>query len=458
MRAISLADTTLCREDGSFSFKEKIEIARQLERLGVDAIELPEIRNAAADVLLVRTVSSFVKKAVLSVAAGLTAESVENAAAALSAAAHPEIRIELPVSPVGMEYQCHKKPPKMLEWIAQVVKQAREKCERVEFCAVDATRAEPGFLEEALRTALEAGATAITVCDNAAQMLPDDFAAFMGALAKETALPVGVKCDNRHGLAAAAAILACKAGIGKVKTAVGGNVVDLAGFAGLLRDGGENYGLSCGVRYTEMRRIIHQIAWVAQSEGREQSAVPASAAGEGFVLDAKDSLQSVAAAIKKLGYDLSDEDQMKVFEEVRRVAAKKPVGAKELDAIIASTALQVPSAYTLETYVINNGNIISSSAQITLRREGESLQGIALGDGPVDAAFRTIESIIGRHFELDDFQIQAVTEGQEAVGAAVVKLRAGGKLYSGSGISTDIIGASIRAYLGAVNKIVYEEG
>lgn len=458
MRSIALADTTLCRENGSFSFKEKIEIARQLEKLGVNTIELPEITNPKTDILLVRTVSSFVKKATLSVAAGLTRESVENAAAALSAAQHREIRIELPVSPVGMEYQCHKKPPKMLDWISEVVAFAKEKCDNVEFSAVDATRAEESFLTEAIRRASAAGATSITVCDSAARMLPDDFAGFMAKIVAETALPLGVKCDNHTGLASAEAILAAKAGVSKVKTAVGGNVVDLASFAGMVRECGENYGFSTGLRHTEMNRIIHQIEWIGKSAGHENAVPSAASSAEALVLDAGDTPESVAAAVRTLGYDLSDEDQVKVYEEVQRVAAKKPVGAKELDAIVASTALQVPAAYKLESYVINNGNIISSSAQITLSHDGKTMQGIALGDGPVDAAFRTIEKIIGRHYELDDFQIQSVTEGQEAVGSAVVKLRAGGKLYSGNGISTDIIGAGIRAYLGAVNKIAYEEG
>ena len=133
------------------------------------------------------------------------------------------------------------------------------------------------------------------------------------------------------------------------------------------------------------------------------------------------------------------------------------VAAKELDAIIASAALQVPPTYRLESYVINTGNTISASAQMKLTKNGQTLSGVSLGDGPVDAAFLAIESILGRHYELDDFQIQAVTEGREAMGESVVKLRSGGKLYSGRGISTDIIGASVHAYLNAINKIVYEE-
>ena len=124
---------------------------------------------------------------------------------------------------------------------------------------------------------------------------------------------------------------------------------------------------------------------------------------------------------------------------------------------MASVALQVPPSYKLKSYVINNGNIISASAQITLEREGKEIPGICIGDGPVDAAFKAIEQIIGHHYELDDFQIQSVTEGKEAMASALVKLRSNGKLYSGNGISTDIVGAGIRAFINAVNKIVYEE-
>lgn len=457
MNQVRISDTTLCRESGRFSFKEKIEIARQLEKLRVDKIELPAVENVKTDVLLVRTVSSFVKSATLSVAAGESTESVDNAAAALSASAHKSIRIELPLSPVGMEYTCHKKPPKMLEWIAKIVSYAREKCDNVEFCAIDATRAEPDFLNRALTTAAASGAAEITVCDSAARLLPDDFAAFLSEIVQVVHCPVGVRCNNRNGLAAAQAILAVRAGVCEVKTAIEGDTVPLETMVGILRDCGDNYQLASGIAYTEVNRIIRQISRIVGVERYENGRQPLPAADASFSFDEKDDITVIGAAVASLGYELSDEDNVRVYEEFRRVAAKKKVGARELDAIVASVALQVPASYTLENYVINNGNIISSSAQITLCRDGKTMQGVCLGDGPIDAAFHAMEQIIGHHYELDDFQIQAVTEGKEAMGAALVKLRAGGKLYSGNGISTDIIGASIRAYLGAVNKIVYEE-
>ncbi len=457
MKQIKIADTTLCREGSTFSFKEKIEIARQLEKLDVDSIEMPEVRNPRTDALLIRTVSTFVKKSVISVAAGLTLQSIEDAAMSLSNAAHPRIRIELPLSPVGMEYTCHKKPDKMLSWIESVVSAAKVKCADVEFCAMDATRAEPEFLKNALQTAAQAGASSICLCDHAAQKLPDDFAAFVKEIRAALTLPVSVRCSNQNGMACASAVMAVRAGADTVKTAVGGDTVSLETFADMIKNCGEHYGLSTGVRYTELHRIIKQIGWVLENAKNEKNAINISGGEETVYLDGQDDRDAVSMAVLKLGYDLSEEDKTRVYEEFLRVAAKKRVGSKDLEAIVASTALQVPATYQLQSYVINNGNIISSTAQLTLEKDGKTAMGVCIGDGPIDAAFLAIEQIIGHHYELDDFQIQAVTEGKEAMGSALVKLRADGKLYSGNGISTDIIGAAIRAYLNAVNKIVYEE-
>ena len=457
MKQIRIADKTLCREDKTFSFKEKLEIIRQLERLKVDVIELPEIKSARTDILLVRTASSFVKNSIISVAAGSSEQSIDDAVAALSVAKKGRIRIEVPSSPVGMEYFMHKKPDKMIEWVKYAVEKAVSVCSDVEFCAFDATRAEEDFLEKLIKTAVESGAKTVSVCDSAAGMLPDDFTIFGEKIAKIAKVDVGVDISNKNGLANASAIMAVRNSVSLVKTTIGGDGVPFEAFAGMVKNCGDNYGFFASIRYTELHRIIGQVTWITEGTKNEKVISTNSAEEIGIRLDTKDDISAVAAAVAKLGYDLSDEDNKKVHEEVCRVATKKVVGAKELDAIVATVALQVPDSYKLENYVINNGNIISASAQITLSRDGKFLQGIAIGDGPIDAAFVAIEQIIGHRYELDDFQIQSVTEGKEAVGNALVKLRYDGKLYSGNGISTDIIGASIRAYISAVNKIVYEE-
>ena len=456
MKNIKIIDITLCRNT-ALSFKEKIEAARLLERLNVDCIELPEIENVKSDTLLIRTISSFVKNAKLSVACGFTVEGVERAAAALNNCKSGEIRVELPMSPVGMEYTCHKKAPKMLELIKELVTAAKAKCESVQFCAVDATRAEEDFLNEAIKIAVESGADSVTVCDSVGEMLPDEFAQFAQKIketVKDTSLSVSI--EDKNGMATAASILAVKAGANSVKAAVCGKVADLETFAGLIKNCGNTCGFSSNIKYTETNRIIKQILRMINSSDSTVSVIKNDSEST-VELDANDTREAVAAAVESLGYDLSEEDIAKVYEEFLRIAVKKRVGAKELDAIVASTALQVPPTYKLISYVINNGNIISSSAQLRLAKNDDEMEGVCIGDGPVDAAFRAIEQIIGRHYELDDFQIQTVTEGRDSMGSALVKLREGGKLYSGNGISTDILGASIKAYINALNKIVYEE-
>ena len=457
MKSIGIYDATLARENGAFSFKEKIEIARQLERLCVDTIELPEIKNARTDILFVRTVSSFVKNSVISVAAGSTMESIENAAAALANAKKPRIRIELPLSTALMEYSARKKAPKMLEWIETTVSHAKKLCDSVEFCAVDATRAEADFLKEAIDVAVKAGADSVCICDTAGTKMPDEFASFVSKIANSLSVPVGVACENKCSFAVAQAILSVRQGVDFVKADIGSNGVDLEAFSDMVKNCGNDYGFTAEIKQTELHRIVKQISRISSNAKSNTVSSAVSAEYEDFGLDAKDTKETVIAAAVKLGYDLSEEDCAKVYEEFCRVAEKKNVGAKELDAIIATVALQVPETFKLENYVITSGNIISSSAQITLSKNGESVQGVQIGDGPINAAFLAIESIIGAHYELDDFQIQSVTEGRQALGSAIVKLRSNGKLYSGNGISTDIIGASIKAYINAVNKIVYEE-
>jgi 2-isopropylmalate synthase len=273
---------------------------------------------------------------------------------------------------------------------------------------------------------------------------------------------LGVQCADGLSLAAAAALSAVEAGAGLVKTSTGGDgVLPLETIAGILRARGVELNLSSNIAMTELSRAAGQVRWMVSAKREAASdfeAGTARGADEAVVLSSESSLSDISAAVQKLGYDLSEEDNAKVYAAFLRIADKKNVGEKELDAIVASAALQVPPTYTLESYVINSGNVITATAQVKLLKQGKTLPGFGVGDGPIDAAFLAIEQIIGHHYELDDFQIQAVTEGREAMGSALVRLREDGKLYSGKGISTDIIGASIHAYLNALNKIVYEEG
>lgn len=469
MNTIRLSDITLRQAVSSrafsVSFKERIEIARSLDRLHVDAVELPVIQDARADVLANKTIASVVSTAALSATCGMTEESVEEAWESVKGAKKPALHIMAPVSAIQMEYQCHKKAPAMAACIRTLVAKARYYTEAVEFSAVDATRAERPFLYEAVATAIAAGAARVTVCDSAGVMTPGEWSAFLSDLYANVAdlkkVEVGVQISDMLKMSVASAAAAVEAGAAVVKASIAPldcpSLVDLAAFVGVK---GDEIGVSTNLRTTELTRSAKQIQWLLQTERSSGSPFDNGVRAEtaGVCLSTDDGISELAAAVRQLGYDLSEEDAAKVYEAFQAVAEKKHfVGSRELEAIIASAALQVPSTYRVADYVITSGASVGAMASLTLERDGEKLTSVASGDGPVDAAFLAIEQAIGHHYELDDFQIQTVTEGREAMGSALVKLRSGGRLYSGTGLSTDIIGAAVRAYISALNKIVYEE-
>jgi len=467
MRFIALSDITLKTSNGmALSFKEKIELAKLLDRLNVSGIELAPLQNKKIDSLLVKSVAMAAKNAVVAVPVSQDVNSVDVTWAAVKEARKPRLQVQAPMSPTQMEYFWHKKPDKMLEAIAALVKACREKCADVEFIADDACRSEREFLYQAIKTAIEAGASTITLCDAAGLMFPEEFSAFINdvkANVPETAnVKLGVLCSNALSMAGACAIAAIRAGADEIKAvSCASDVTALSDIAAILKNRGDSFELGCNIRHAEIKRITAQIEWLCSARGQNSpynGGVSAVAEATNMMLSVHDDLSAVSKAVEKLGYTLSDEDNAKVYEAFQAIAAKKEnVSARELDTIVASVALQVPPTYQLDKYVINCGNAISASAHIRLLKEGSVLEGICLGDGPIDAAFMSIEQVIGHHYELDDFQIQSVTEGREAMGETVVRLRSGGRLYSGRGISTDIVGASILAYLSALNKIVYEE-
>ena len=469
MKTIRLSDITLrqaaASRDISASFKERIEIARALDRLRVDVIELPAVQDPRADVLAGKTSASVVTNAALSAACGMTEESVEQAWESVKGAKKPMLHVMLPVSAIQMEYQCHKKAPAMLELAGALVSRARYYTETVEFSALDATRAEEAFLCQVLLAAVEAGAGRVTLCDSAGVMTPGEWTAFLGRLYDQVPqlrkVELGVEISDMLKMSVASAASAVEAGAAVVKTSIAAldcpSLVDIAAFVGVK---GDELGMTTGLRTTELTRSAKQVQWLLQTQRSAGSPFDngVSAEAAGICLSADDGISELTAAVRQLGYDLTEEDAAKVHEAFRAVAEKKHfVGSRELEAIIASAAMQVPSTYRVADYVITNGGSIGAMANLTLEKNGEKLNSVASGDGPVDAAFLAIEQAIGHHYELDDFQIQTVTEGREAMGSALVKLRSGGKLYSGTGLSTDIIGASIRAYISALNKIVYEE-
>lgn len=466
MRNIKISDVTMKQTGKEFflNFREKIELAKLLDRLEVSIIELHPIENLKIDSLLIKSIASAVKNSTVAVPVSFEEHGVENVWAALKEAKHPRLQVVAPVSPMQMEYISHKKPEAMLAAIENAITVSKTLCSDVEFIACDATRSDRPFLIEAIKLAVTHGASTITLCDTAGVMLPEEFSGFIKELYSEipelSVISIGISCSDSLSMADSCAVSAIKIGACEVKsTAIATDNVRLEKIAKILSAKGEAFNAICPIRMAEINRVVSQIERLCHQSKSKNSPFDDSVREESeWVLTEHDDISSVLNATKKLGYELSEEDEIKVFESFKQIAMlKKEVGSKELDAIVASSALQVPPTYTLESYVISASNILASSAHIRIKKGSHSLEGVCIGDGPIDAAFLALEQIIGLHYELDDFQIQSVTEGREAMGQTVVKLLSNGKLYSGRGISTDIVGASILAYINALNKIVYEE-
>lgn len=469
MNTVKITDVTMRQsgkaDDLTLSFKDKLELAKHLDKLGVSVIELEGVTQPRVDALRIKSVASAVKNSIVAVPTGFTEEEVKFVWNALKEARHPRFIVSVPVSTVQMEYIFHKKPKAVMEIIASVVAECKKYTADVEFQAEDATRSDTAFLYEAVNAAIEAGATTITVCDAAGKMLPDEFSAFLDELkaavpALET-VTLGVSYSNALSMADACAIAAVRSGAGEIKAAAYPvDTVSLANISRIISAKGAAYNANCNIHTVELKRAMSQIDWICSNKRSKNSPFDNGVQEEveDLVLTANDDMQAVIAASTKMGYDLGEEDAAAVWEAFKNIIAKKEkIGSKELDAIIASAAMQVPATYVLESFVINSGNQMKASAQINMKKDGQAVSSVSLGDGPIDAAFLAFEQITGHHYELDDFQIRSVTEGREAMGESVVKLRSEGKLYSGRGISTDIIGAAISAYVNALNKIVYEE-
>jgi len=463
-----LADITILCSDSisreKVSFRLKIKLAQLLDSLGVSTIEVPGLFEDESNYYLVKAVASAVSKATVSIPVNIL-DSADDTRSweALKEAPGASLRILCPVSTVQMEYFCHKKPEAMLRLISERTGACRELGAEVEFVAGDFTRAEKEFLHQAVNAAVESGASIVSLSDAAGDLLPDEFGKMVAdikAILPES-VKLGVICSDKLFLADACAIEAVRNGADIIKTtACGSFTASLAHFPHILGVKSVSCGAYCGIDMPRLDSTIDKIHSTCESvHASSPTSLGDAVKRPDLKLSAHDDMDTVMKAAEELGYELDEEDSRKVYDAFIQLAGtNETVDARDLDATIASVAFQVPATWKLDSFVINSGNKITATSHVRLIKDENIYESVCIGDGPVDAAFLAIEKVIGTHYELDDFQIRALTEGREAMGETVVRLRNRGKIYSGRGVSTDIVGSSIMAYIQAVNKIVYEEG
>ena len=437
-----------------------------LDKLDVDCIALKGIRQKKIDRLLIKSVCQTVKNARIAVPVSIREDDLEFVWEALKDAREARLQVIAPVSSVQMEYLYQMKPDTLKNRVAETVRKCAALTSDVEFIAVDATRSDGAFLRSIISEVIEAGASAVTICDTAGSMLPEETASFIQSLfmdvPKMKDIVTGYSCSDSIHLADACGIAAVQCGVREIKAAsFRTDAISLKNTVQILNIKQKYFDVQIRPGIEKIGMLTDQIRNLCRSglghsfrAGNED----ADSSGSDITINTHESRESVARAIEKMGYDLSEEDLGKVWECFLGIGKKKEkITLKELEAIVAAEAMQVPPAYTDIQYVINTGSSIGAMAHMKLSFHGKPLEGIATGDGAIDAAFNSIEKATGRHFELDDFQIQSVTEGREAMGETLVRLRSDGKIYAGKGISTDIVGAGIMAYVNAMNKIIYEE-
>lgn len=461
MRKINTTDITLKKiseeREISLLFREKSAIANCADLLGADAIELPAVKNLREDTIIYKTIAQNIQNATLAIPVGFDKENVASVWECIKDAKKPRLQVEVPVSTIQMEYTYHIKQAVMLEKIAELIKIAKTYCDDVEFSAIDATRADSEFLIAAAKEAEASGAGIVTICDNAGVSTPDEIAELVANIKEAVNVPVYVQVSDHINMGVASAFASISKGADGIKCAMSGKDALLTGeFSDAISACGAQIDAMLELNNTKIHSSIDDMLSNINHEVYETE--KAVSEKKKILLDADSSMAQVIQAVKVLGYELSDSDIGNLYKALMQVCEKKgAVGAKEFEALIASSAMQAPSTYHFETYTTTSSNMTSSMSQVTLKCNGEIICGVSNGDGPIDSAFRAIEQCIGHHYELDDFQVQSVTEGKEALGSALVKLRNNGKLYSGNGTSTDIVAASIRAYINALNKIVFEE-
>lgn len=502
MRNIKIFDTTL--RDGeqspgcSMNLTEKIEMARQLEAMHVDIIEAGFPAASQGDFNSVRAIAKEIKDVTVAGLARSLTKDIDSAWGAVKFTENPRIHIFLATSPIHMEYKLKKTPDEVFEQAVEMTKYAKRFCPDVEFSAEDASRSDREFLRRVFEGVIAAGATTINVPDTVGYATPEEMAALIAWLRESVAgienVAVAVHCHDDLGLAVANSLASVYAGATQVECTVNG-IGERAGNAALeefvmnLKTRRDYYGADTGIDSTQLyksSRLLSKITGVkippnksivgenafAHESGIHQHGVMANRqtyeimtpesvglSQNKMVLGKHSGRHAFTERLTDLGFSVGVETADNLFKEFKTLAdKKKTVSDRDIEALVRrALSSEIPEAFKLERYVINTGNTITPTSSITLMKaDGTREERVAIGFGPVDASFNAINKIAGLTVTLDEYSIDAVTEGRDAQGEVSVKIRSEDKVVKGYGLSTDILEASILAYINAINNLIYE--
>ncbi|EGW35836.1 2-isopropylmalate synthase [Desulfosporosinus sp. OT] len=500
MRRIEIFDTTL--RDGeqspgvALNADEKLQIARQLTKLGVNVIEAGFPIASPGDLEGVRRIAQEVKDVSVAALARANAKDIECAWEALSGGEAPRIHTFIATSPIHMRYKLQKSPQEVLELAVQAVRLAKSKVADVEFSAEDASRSEVDYLASVFTEVIKAGATVLNIPDTVGYATPEEYGSFLRAVMTRTIgiekVKVSVHCHNDLGLAVANTLAAVGVGVHQLECTVNG-IGERAGNAALeelimaLHTRRDQFGVDTSIVTTEIARtsqlvsrlsgmmIQHNKAIVGKNAFAHESGIHQDGVlkerstyeimvpsligvdAESIILGKHSGRHAVHQRFAEIGLNLDESQFEEVFSRFKLLAdRKREVTTADLFSL-ADVQTEKVDPIHLDYLQVSSGTHILPTATVRLMYNGQRLEDAACGDGPVDAAFKAVDKVLGTKGKLTHYSLQALDGGEDAQGEVAVTVKFGENLVGGRGVSTDIIEASVLGYLQAVNR-AFERG
>ena len=496
---VYIFDTTL--RDGeqsagaAMTVEEKLEVARRLEAMGVDIIEAGFPVSSPGDFEAVKAVAKEIRKPIICALAHANPTAVDRAAEALKEARHPRIHVFLSSSDIHIMHQLRKGREEVMDMAVSNVERAKSYVEDVEFSPMDATRTEPEYLYTMLEACINAGATTINIPDTVGYTTPSEFTALLEGVKKNVPsigkVRLSVHCHNDLGMAVANSLAAVKAGVRQIEGCING-IGERAGNAAIeevimaLHTRADHYNVRLDIDTTQIHRISKMVSDITGFSVQPNKAVVGRnafrhASGihqDGFlkerttyeimdpqsigwpssevVLGKLSGRHGLKSRLDELGYQPTDAELGRIFESFKELADKKrEVTDRDLESLMANQRRSFDDVYELDHIQVSCGNHEIPTATVRLiAPDGQIKTDAATGTGPVDAVYQAINRVIKVPNTLTEFSVQAVTEGIDAVGEVSIRIESNGQAFVGRSGDTDIIVASAKAYMNALNRLL----
>jgi 2-isopropylmalate synthase len=498
MERITIFDTTL--RDGeqapgaSLSPKEKLEIASSLADLGVDVIEAGFPVSSEGDYRAVKTIAKSVKRVTICGLSRAIKKDIDTCWQVLRFAEHPRIHVFLATSKIHMKYKLKKAGQEILRLASWATRYARKFCDDIEFSPEDASRSDREFLFRVIEAVIESGATTVNIPDTVGYTEPEEFAGLISAIKKNVPnidkAVISVHCHNDLGLAVANSLAAIKNGARQVECTING-IGERAGNASLeevvmaVRTRRDIFGdLTTAIKTNQIYKISRLVsrltgftvapnkAIVGINAFRHEAGIHQDGilkerltyeiirpqdvgfSGTGLVLGKHSGRHAFAERLKILGFHLNKQQLDRSFNSFKYLADKKKnIYDDDLVAIVEDEIKTIGTIWELDNFVINSGSKVAPRASVTLKKKKKLFTATSSGDGPVDACYKAMDKITGIKPKLLNYRLEAVTSGRDALGEVSLRLKIKQRVVSSRASSTDIIEASVKAYINAINKI-----